>query len=146
MKTDLPKLLGYAHAEIMMYDNPGNNLYCMSITGNEEQDQLEEGKTNDFEREFIIDEKSVVRFPPNMGITGYALKGDAVCFLNNFPIKRAQTIGPLHAQSSSSRGEVLSLLQQAFVGHLLAEGFPYNKKIDNFLELETIENFAISSI
>ena len=32
------------------------------------------------------------------------------------------------------------------MGQLLAEGFPYNKKIDNFLELETIENFAISSI
>ena len=37
-----------------------------------------------FEQEFIIDEKQVVRFPLNMGISGYALKGDAVCYINDF--------------------------------------------------------------
>ena len=82
MKRDLPKLLGYSNCEVMMYDNPNNNLYCMSITENDQE--LSEEHKKDFEREFIIDEKSVVRFPPNMGITGYALKGDAVCYLNNF--------------------------------------------------------------
>ena len=29
---------------------------------------------------------------------------------------------------------------------MLAKNFPYNRKIDNFLEIETIENFVISSI
>ena len=29
---------------------------------------------------------------------------------------------------------------------MLAKNYPYNRKIDNFLEIETIENFVISSI
>jgi len=37
-----------------------------------------------FEQDFIVDERQVVRFPVNMGISGYALQGDAVCFINNF--------------------------------------------------------------
>ena len=41
---------------------------------------------------------------------------------------------------------MLSLAQQAFVGNLLATKFPFNKKIDNFMELEAIDNLVISSI
>ena len=41
-----------------------------------------------FEEEFIVDEKQIVRFPPNMGVSGYALRGDAVCFMNDFSHKR----------------------------------------------------------
>lgn len=41
---------------------------------------------------------------------------------------------------------MLTLEQQAFIGHILAEKFPYNKKLDNFLEIEHIDNMAICSI
>jgi len=41
---------------------------------------------------------------------------------------------------------VLTTAQQAFIGHHLASKSPFNKKIDNFLELESIENLLISSI
>jgi len=35
IKTDLPRLLGYEHAEVFSYDNLGKNLYCMSISAKE---------------------------------------------------------------------------------------------------------------
>jgi hypothetical protein len=33
VKDDLPKLLGYEHTEMFLFDNVKNNLYCMSIDG-----------------------------------------------------------------------------------------------------------------
>ena len=81
-----------------------------------------------------------------MGISGYALRGDAVCHMNDFSHKKATVIGPLRALTSSSRDQVLSLAQQAFIGQHLAKDSPFNRKIDNFMEIETIENLAISSI
>lgn len=62
-----------------------------------------------FEEEFIIDENQIVRFPSNMGISGYALRGDAVCYINDFTHKKATVIGPIRAATSSSRDQVLSL-------------------------------------
>lgn len=41
---------------------------------------------------------------------------------------------------------MLSLAQQAFIGRILGRSNPYNRKIDNFLEVDSIENFVISSI
>ena len=55
-------------------------------------------------------------------------------------------MGPLVSQVSSSRHQVLSLAQQAFIGRILGRSNPYNRKIDNFLEVDSIENFVISSI
>jgi hypothetical protein len=40
----------------------------------------------------------------------------------------------------------LSLLGQYFIGDQLAADYPYNNKIDNFIELETIENCVFTSI
>ena len=59
------------------------NVYCMSIRA-EEPSADPDYEQPGFEQEFIIDEKQVVRFPLNMGISGYALKGDAVCYINDF--------------------------------------------------------------
>ena len=41
---------------------------------------------------------------------------------------------------------MLTFPQQAFIGKILAKEYPFNRKIDNFLELDRIENMAISSI
>ena len=110
IKTDLPKLLGYEKAEVFMFDNIKRNLYCMSIRPETNQPDPTVEKPA-FEKEFIIDEKQVVRFPPNMGISGYALKGDAVCFINDFGTKLSTAIGPIIPQTSSSRHKVFSLAQ-----------------------------------
>lgn len=148
IKTDVPKLLGYGHAEVFMYDNQQvgrENLYCMSVPMEDATYDRVEDKPG-FEQDFIIDEKQVVRFPTNMGISGYALQGDAVCYINNFSSKKDATYGEIYAQTSTSRHQVLTMPQQAFIGHLLAKKYPYNRKIDNFVELETIENLVICSI
>ena len=95
----------------------------------------------------MIKEKEIVRFPINMGISGYALKGNAVCFINDFALKsESDDLDLMKAQTSSSRDKVLTLAQQAFIGKILARKYPYNKKIDNFMELETIHNIVCSSI
>ena len=145
VKTDLPKLLGYGSAEVFMFDHPNKNLYCMSVPM-EDHSIDPDADPPGFEEEFIVDEKQVVRFPSNMGVSGYALQGDAVCFINDFAHKKATLIGPMVANTSSSRDQVLTLHQQAFIGNILAKEFPFNRKIDNFLELERIDNLAICSI
>ena len=99
------------------------------------------------ESDYVIKEKEIVRFPVSMGISGYALKGNAVCFINDFALKCEKNDPDLmKACVSSSRDKVLSIVQQAFVGNILARKYPYNKKIDNFLEIETINNLVCSSI
>ena len=37
-------------------------------------------------------------------------------------------------------------IAQAFLGKYFAEEYPYNMKIDNFAEVEEIENLMISSL
>ena len=48
-----------------------------------------------------------------MGISGYALQRDAVCFVNDFIHKTATMTGPPVAQLASSGATVLSPAQQA---------------------------------
>lgn len=62
-----------------------------------------------FEEEYIIDENQVVRFPTHMGVSGFALTGDAVCYINDFAHKKATVIGPIVPDVSSSRQQILSL-------------------------------------
>lgn len=111
IKSDVPKLLGYDHAEIFMYENSTTarkNLYCMSV-GKEEVSIDPDQDPPGFEEEFVIDEKQVVRFPTNMGISGYALQNDSVCFINDFAHKKETAYGDVIANTSSSRHQVLSL-------------------------------------
>ena len=75
IKSDVPKLLGYSHAEVFLYDNTvlrKKNLYTMSVSTEEHSIDPDEDPPG-FAEEFILDEKQIVRFPPNMGISGYAL-------------------------------------------------------------------------
>jgi hypothetical protein len=55
VKHDLPKLLGFSHANIMMHDAAGKNLYSISIDEEAEKRAKAENKT--FEREFVFDEQ-----------------------------------------------------------------------------------------
>jgi len=38
---------------------------------------------NSFLQDFNIDERSIVRFPRNMGVSGFALENDAITYLND---------------------------------------------------------------
>ena len=38
---------------------------------------------NSFEREFNFDERQIVRFPRNMGFTGFAFENDGVVYYNS---------------------------------------------------------------
>ena len=53
VKDDLPKLLGYEHTEMFLFDNVKKNLYCMSIDG-EKQDSEEAKMFKGFENEYIV--------------------------------------------------------------------------------------------
>jgi len=57
MKTDLPKLFGFEHAEVFMYDRDDKNLYCMSVRVNDPTQEPEALKGKGFEEEFIVNEK-----------------------------------------------------------------------------------------
>lgn len=52
------------------------------------EDNEDTEETKGFENDFTINERQIVRFPTNMGVSGYALRGDAVCFVNNFSHKQ----------------------------------------------------------
>ena len=110
MKTDLPKLLGYKEAEVFSYDHPTRQLYCMSIRPDNNQRDPDQDPPG-FEEDYIIDEKQIVRFPTHMGVSGFALRGDAVCFINDFAHKKATVIGPIVPTVSSSGPQVLNLAE-----------------------------------
>ena len=102
LKNDVPKLFGFGHCEVFLHDHLGKNLYCMSVSSEEEIRDSEEDPPG-FEEEFIISEQRIVRFPANMGISGYALRGDAVCYVNDFEHKIGDGVAPLIGQTSTSR-------------------------------------------
>ena len=89
VKNELPGLLGFTSAEVFLLDGPNRNLYCMSVRPDEVLHDSEEGKGRSFENDFIVNEERIVRFPTNMGVSGYALRGDAVCYINDFASKQA---------------------------------------------------------
>ena len=81
-----------------------------------------------------------------MGITGYCLKADAIAMINDFSTKQEDTTTEIIGRITSYRQSCFNEVAQSFLGLRLAEKYPFNPKIDNFLELENIESVVISSI
>jgi len=81
-----------------------------------------------------------------MGVTGFCMQNDAIGMLNDFQAKQEDKTRKLIPRITSLRQNHFNVLAQSFIGHRLAEHQPFNPKIDNFLEIEDIENFVISSI
>ena len=71
IKEDLPRLFGYEEVEIMLHDQPTSTLYCMNVNLGAPETE-EEKNMSDFERAYVIKESQIVRFPCNMGISGYS--------------------------------------------------------------------------
>ena len=87
IKEDLPRLFGYEEVEVMLHDQPTSALYCMNVTLGAPETEEEKNMT-DFERAFVIKESQIVRFPCNMGISGYSFENDAVLYINDFSEKQ----------------------------------------------------------
>ena len=147
VKKDVPKLLGYTQAEVLLYEPAKQGLYCMSIQEIDAHNSIDpDAPDPGFETEFIVDEKKIVRFPINMGISGFALRSDAVCYINDYAYKRNTVIGPIRAHTSSCADRCLSLEEQETQGREMCKHDPFDRKIDNFIEVETIDNLVICSI
>ena len=81
-----------------------------------------------------------------MGITGFCLKEDAIALVNDFQTQQADTTNEIIGKVTAYGQVLFNEIAQCFLSMKLAKDSPYNSKIDNFIELENIENFLISSI
>lgn len=81
IKYEVPKLLDFKAANIYIYDATQENLKALNLDEDAERLAKKEDP-NSFERDFNFDERSVVRFPRNMGISGFAFENDGVTFVN----------------------------------------------------------------
>ena len=82
IKFEVPKLLDFKAANIYLYDSTEENLKALNLDEDAERLAKKEDP-HSFERDFNFDERSVVRFPRNMGISGFAFENDAVAFVND---------------------------------------------------------------
>lgn len=81
-----------------------------------------------------------------MGITGYCLKADAIAFINDFASKEEDVTTEIIGRVTSFGQNCFSEVAQCFLSMRLAADYPFNPKIDNFLELENIDNVVTTSI
>ena len=102
VKTDLPKILGYERCEMFLFDSAQKNLYSTSIDEEADAQMKAEGPPG-FEVDYIIEEKQIVRFPLEMGITGYCLKQDAIAMINDFQTKFEDKTNAMNARITSYR-------------------------------------------
>jgi hypothetical protein len=83
VKNEVPKLLDFKNANIYVYDVERESLKAMVIDENNER-LLKMEDPKGFERDFYFDERSIVRFPRNMGTSGFCFENDALTFINGF--------------------------------------------------------------
>lgn len=58
LKRGLPKLFGFSHCEVFMYDRTNKNLFCMSVSQNEPPPDEKEGHYRRcIEEDFTINEQ-----------------------------------------------------------------------------------------
>ena len=70
------------------------------------------------------------------------MRDDAIAMINNFSTKEEDVTNELIGRVTSVGKSCFNEVAQIFLGMRLAEKFPFNPKIDNFLELEDIEKFC----
>jgi hypothetical protein len=78
IKHELPNLMSFEHASVYLHDPVKDNLFSISINEDAEQ----ETSSSSFERNFVIEESQIVRFPTSMGINGFAFQKDTVNYIN----------------------------------------------------------------
>ena len=120
VKTDLPKVMGFDRCELFLLDRNQGNLYSFAIDEESESMARAEGPEG-FELDYIIEERQIVRFPLDMGVTGYCIQNDAIGMLNDFHAKHEDKTNKLVPRITSLRQNHFSELAQSFIGHRLAE-------------------------
>lgn len=87
----------------------------------------------DFERSYVIKESQIVRFPCNMGISGYSFQNDAVLYINDFYEKQEDVSRKLTPTMGSLRDKCYGPIFKALFGDSVCSKVNYNDKIDNFI-------------
>lgn len=83
VKNDIPKLLGFANANVYLHDTNENSLLALSL--DEEAERLANIEDpSGFEREFNFEQRQIVKFPDNMGMSGFAFTNDGIVYINSF--------------------------------------------------------------
>lgn len=144
IKFEVPKLLDFKSANMYIYDTTQENLKALNLDEDAERLAKKEDP-NSFERDFNFDERSVVRFPRNMGISGFAFENDSVTYVNGLGKLLAKNSAPI-AHCSAVGQNQMSAVAQRLMFPRLTEKNPFNDKIDNFIEVPKITNLVISSI
>ncbi len=79
VRHDLPKLLGFSHANIYQVDP--HSLFAVSL--NEEDEKRARAEIGfSFEQDYVFDESQIVRFPLNMGVNGFTHSINSVNYFN----------------------------------------------------------------
>lgn len=98
------------------------------------------------ELDYIVPPSQVVDFPETLGYSGYAYKKNSVCFMNDADRKLNQKhIVPV-VTVPAHREHLFTKFGVSFLGPLMARGYPFNEKIDNFTDNKNIRNFCFSSL
>ena len=100
-----------------------------------------------FEREFNFPSTSIVRFPMNMGITGFAYQNDAINYFNKLNIElKKKDVTEHNSQCYTIGQNIFSQPARLLFQARIAESNPYNAKIDNFVNVSQVNNLVICSI
>lgn len=83
VKYDIPKLLGFRSANIYLNEAQSQSLLALSVDEDAEKMARKEDPKG-FEREFHFESRQIVKFPNNMGLSGFAHTNDAMVYLNGF--------------------------------------------------------------
>ena len=100
VKNDVPKLLGFKAANIYLSEPESQSLLALSV--DEEAEKLAvAADPQGFEREFNFDQRQIVKFPNNMGLSGFAHTNDGIAYLNGFDRlqekKHTELVGYCHS-------------------------------------------------
>ena len=146
VQKDITDLLEFESACLFVYDEVIGDLKVLMY--DKETDRLAriEDPTG-YERCYNFDQKQVVRFPKDMGVTGFVLENNSVNFVDHFD--------QIMIQSSKATPTSLCFsLDNAILGEAafkilnrrLTEHNPFCNKVDNFLNKEKLFNVVFSSL
>ena len=111
IKFEVPKLLDFKSANMYIYDTTQENLKALNLDEDAERLAKKEDP-NSFERDFNFDERSVVRFPRNMGISGFAFENDSVTYVNGLGKLLAKNSAPIAHCSAVGQNQMSAVAQR----------------------------------
>jgi len=75
IKEEAPKILGYSACQVFLGSDMDKTLYTLSTNVDENADKT----IGVIEREYIIPNNLMVKFPDNLGYSGYAYLKNSIC-------------------------------------------------------------------